>query len=150
MVARAWFRRGAARRDAGESHHIVGGFEGRPSAYRHSSRRESGAQFLIDPCVIRPLTSLTPKCLLNETHLSDKSKPPDDLPPERYFVLSVGNRALAVMLGPTPAATRRNEKGVWVLVSAVRGRLRTGLVPDEGFAIGFVDGPCRSNAARRG
>jgi histidine triad (HIT) family protein len=32
------------------------------------------------------------------------------------------------------------QKGVWTLVSEVRERLRTGLVPDEGFAVGFVDG----------
>ena len=32
------------------------------------------------------------------------------------------------------------QKGVWALVSEVRDRLRTGLVPDGGFAIGFVDG----------
>ena len=32
------------------------------------------------------------------------------------------------------------QKDVWALVSDVRGRLRTGLVPDAGFAIGFVDG----------
>lgn len=29
---------------------------------------------------------------------------------------------------------------MWALVSEVRGRLRTGLVPDAGFSIGFVDG----------
>jgi histidine triad (HIT) family protein len=32
------------------------------------------------------------------------------------------------------------QKGVWALVSDVSGRLRTGLVPDAGFSIGFVDG----------
>jgi histidine triad (HIT) family protein len=32
------------------------------------------------------------------------------------------------------------QNGVWALVAEVRGRLRTGLVPDDGFAIGFVDG----------
>ena len=32
------------------------------------------------------------------------------------------------------------QKRVWALVAEVRGRLRTGLVPDGGFAIGFVDG----------
>jgi diadenosine tetraphosphate (Ap4A) HIT family hydrolase len=32
------------------------------------------------------------------------------------------------------------QKDVWALVSEVRGRLRTGLVPDQGFAVGFVDG----------
>ena len=32
------------------------------------------------------------------------------------------------------------QKGVWTLLSEVRGRLRAGLVPDQGFAIGFVDG----------
>ena len=32
------------------------------------------------------------------------------------------------------------QKGVWALVSEVRGRLRTGMVPDAGFSIGFVDG----------
>jgi histidine triad (HIT) family protein len=32
------------------------------------------------------------------------------------------------------------QKGVWALVAAVRDRLRTGFVPDEGFSIGFVDG----------
>ena len=32
------------------------------------------------------------------------------------------------------------QKGVWTLVSEVRGGLRPGLVPDEGFAVGFVDG----------
>ena len=32
------------------------------------------------------------------------------------------------------------QKGVWTLVSEVRGRLRTGLVPDRGFSIGFLDG----------
>jgi diadenosine tetraphosphate (Ap4A) HIT family hydrolase len=32
------------------------------------------------------------------------------------------------------------QQGVWALVSEVRGRLRTGLVPDDGFSIGFVDG----------
>ena len=32
------------------------------------------------------------------------------------------------------------QNGVWALVSEVRGRLRTGLVPDDGFAVGFVDG----------
>jgi hypothetical protein len=29
------------------------------------------------------------------------------------------------------------QKGVWTLLSDVRGRLRTGLVPDRGFSIGF-------------
>ena len=29
---------------------------------------------------------------------------------------------------------------MWALVADVRGRLRTGLVPDGGFAIGLVDG----------
>jgi diadenosine tetraphosphate (Ap4A) HIT family hydrolase len=32
------------------------------------------------------------------------------------------------------------QKGVWALVSHVRGRLRTGMVPDGGFSVGFVDG----------
>jgi diadenosine tetraphosphate (Ap4A) HIT family hydrolase len=32
------------------------------------------------------------------------------------------------------------QKGVWALVSHVWGRLRTGLVPDCGFSIGFLDG----------
>jgi histidine triad (HIT) family protein len=32
------------------------------------------------------------------------------------------------------------QRGVWALVSDVRGRLRTGLVPSGGFAIGLVDG----------
>jgi histidine triad (HIT) family protein len=32
------------------------------------------------------------------------------------------------------------QKGVWALVSEVRGRLRTGLVPDGWFIIGFLDG----------
>lgn len=32
------------------------------------------------------------------------------------------------------------QKSVWALVSEVRGRLRSGLVPQDGFAIGFVDG----------
>jgi diadenosine tetraphosphate (Ap4A) HIT family hydrolase len=31
------------------------------------------------------------------------------------------------------------QKGVWGLVSEVRGRLRTGLVPDGGFSIGWRD-----------
>jgi diadenosine tetraphosphate (Ap4A) HIT family hydrolase len=29
------------------------------------------------------------------------------------------------------------QKGVWALVAGVRGRLRTGMVPDAGFSIGF-------------
>jgi diadenosine tetraphosphate (Ap4A) HIT family hydrolase len=32
------------------------------------------------------------------------------------------------------------QKAVWALVSEVRGKLRTGLVPDGGFSIGFEDG----------
>ena len=32
------------------------------------------------------------------------------------------------------------QKSVWALVSEVRGRLRTGIVPDGGFSIGFLDG----------
>ena len=32
------------------------------------------------------------------------------------------------------------QKAVWALVSEVRGRLRTGLVPDGSFNIGFLDG----------
>jgi hypothetical protein len=32
------------------------------------------------------------------------------------------------------------QQDVWALVSEVRGRLRTGLVPDGGFSIGFLDG----------
>ena len=32
------------------------------------------------------------------------------------------------------------QKGAWALVSEVRGRLRTGLVPAGGFRIGFLDG----------
>jgi hypothetical protein len=31
------------------------------------------------------------------------------------------------------------QQVVWALVSEIRGRLRTGLVPDDGFSIGFVD-----------
>jgi diadenosine tetraphosphate (Ap4A) HIT family hydrolase len=31
------------------------------------------------------------------------------------------------------------QKGIWSLLSEVRDRLRTGLVPDAGFSIGFVD-----------
>lgn len=33
-----------------------------------------------------------------------------------------------------------SQKAVWSLVSDVRARLRTGLVPKGGFAIGFADG----------
>jgi histidine triad (HIT) family protein len=29
------------------------------------------------------------------------------------------------------------QKGVWALLTDARGRLRTGLVPDRGFSIGF-------------
>lgn len=32
------------------------------------------------------------------------------------------------------------QKGVWTLVSEVRGKLLTGMVPDGGFSIGFEDG----------
>jgi hypothetical protein len=32
------------------------------------------------------------------------------------------------------------QKAVWALVGDVRNRLRSGLVPDGGFALGFVDG----------
>jgi histidine triad (HIT) family protein len=32
------------------------------------------------------------------------------------------------------------QQGVWALVSEVRGRLRTAIVPGGGFSIGFVDG----------
>jgi histidine triad (HIT) family protein len=31
------------------------------------------------------------------------------------------------------------QRSVWALVSDVRGRLRTGMVPDGGFSIGFAD-----------
>jgi hypothetical protein len=31
------------------------------------------------------------------------------------------------------------QKEIWSLLSEVRDRLRTGLVSDEGFSIGFVD-----------
>ena len=31
------------------------------------------------------------------------------------------------------------QKAVWAMVSQVRGRLRTGMVPDGGFSIGFLD-----------
>ncbi len=38
------------------------------------------------------------------------------------------------------ALTIAAQKGVWALVSNVRGRLRTGLVLAGGFSIGFADG----------
>jgi diadenosine tetraphosphate (Ap4A) HIT family hydrolase len=31
------------------------------------------------------------------------------------------------------------QKEIWALLSEVRDRLRTGLLPDAGFSIGFVD-----------
>ena len=55
------------------------------------------------------------------------------------------------MASPSEAATQGHvpsihalpiaaQKGVWALVGEVRSRLRTGMVPDGGFSIGFVDG----------
>src|ERR1035441_8625680 len=51
-------------------------------------------------------------------------------------------RIIIVPRGPAPRvrAAGGGAAGRWALVSEVRGRLRTGMMPDGGFSIGFLDG----------
>jgi histidine triad (HIT) family protein len=92
------------------------------------------------PGVMLPVVSTCPFCSIPASQIWIESEhavafAADAPAAEGHIVVVPREHVPSIHALPTAV-----QKGVWALLGEVRNRLRTGMVPDAGFSIGFVDG----------